>query len=180
MQLKAWNFAVLAAVAALWIVTGTQREKPVVSASHAAKLRGLEETALQTPSNPDKLRELAQAYIDARNPGMAVQAIEAAHEEVRKDPTVEHVYARALIEQGRSQDALAAERRVLERCAQLDPPGAANATPRCSSWLIASATRRADILRELVQLGVEDAQAYPEKSALAYHNAIRQVGLALH
>jgi hypothetical protein len=44
---------------------------------------------------------------------------------------------------------------------------------------VASATRRADILRELGKLGVEDAQAYPEKSQLAYHNATRQVGLVV-
>ena len=43
--------------------------------------------------------------------------------------------------------ALAAERRVLARCA--DPSVEA---PACSSWLIASATRRADILQQLVEL----------------------------
>jgi hypothetical protein len=49
----------------------------------------------------------------------------------------------------------------------------------CDAWLIASARRRADILEELVGLGVEDARAQPEASAVAYHNATREVRLAV-
>ena len=70
--------------------------------------------------------------------------------------------------------ALAAERRVLARCADPDV-----AVPTCSSTLIASATRRAEILEQLVQLGIEDANAHPEASSLAYHNATRQVSLSV-
>jgi hypothetical protein len=87
---------------------------------------------------------------------------------------VEHLYARALLDQGRSADALAAEKRVLERCA--DPY---LIVPACSTWLIASATRRTEILEQLVQLGIEDANAHPEASSLAYHNATRQVSLSV-
>jgi hypothetical protein len=80
------------------------------------------------------------------------------------------MYARALIDQGHAEDALAAEREVLDGCA---------AETACEAWLIASATRRADILRQLVELGVEDANAHPEASAVAYHNATREVRLAI-
>jgi hypothetical protein len=34
--------------------------------------------------------------------------------------------------------------------------------------------RRTDILHELVALGVEDAQAHPEMSLVAYQNATRE------
>jgi hypothetical protein len=34
--------------------------------------------------------------------------------------------------------------------------------------------RRADILRQLVSLGVEDAEAHPEEALLAYQNATRE------
>jgi hypothetical protein len=44
----------------------------------------------------------------------------------------------------------------------------------CDPVLLASAMRRADILRELVSMGVQDAQAHPEMSALAYQNATRE------
>ncbi len=169
--MKAWNFAVLGAVAALWVATGTQREKPVVSEAHAGRVRAAEDDVASAPHDPQRLTALAQSYLDARAPGMAVQVIESAPPDVRGEPNVLHVYARALIDQGHAAEALQVERKVLDLCAAPDA--------KCSSYLIASATRRADILNELVQLGVEDAQAHPEKSALAYHNATRQVGLSL-
>jgi hypothetical protein len=108
---------------------------------------------------------------------MALASIEHAPAAVRAEPTVDHLYARALLDQGRSADALAAERRVLARCAEsdADPPSEAQA---CSTYLIASATRRAEILEQLVTLGVEDANAHPEASSLAYHNATRQVSFS--
>jgi hypothetical protein len=109
--------------------------------------------------------------------GLALGAIEHAPALVRAEPGVEHVYARALLDQGRSVDALAAERRVLGHCVA---EGRDDGAPACSTWLIASATRRADILQELVQLGIEDANAHPEASRLAYHNATRQVSLAVY
>jgi hypothetical protein len=174
MAIKGWNVAVLVAMGALWFCGTTQREKPVVSdASHTGKVGALEARAASAPNDPAALRELAQAYLDARQPGMALAVSERAAPDVRSEPTVDHLYARALLDQGRSADALAAEKRVLAHCA--DP-----ATAPCSTWLIASATRRADILEELVQLGIEDATAQPEASSLAYHNRARQVSLAVH
>lgn len=175
MDVKGWNIAVLAAIGAIWFCGTTQREKPVVfgpSATGREHVGELEMRAAARPSEPSALRDLAQTYLDVRQPGLAVGAIEHAADAVRSDPTVEHVYARALLDQGRSIDALAAERRVLRSCA-------GDATS-CSTWLLASATRRADILEQLVQLGVEDASAHPEASRLAYHNATRQVSLAVY
>lgn len=171
MGMKAWNLAVLGAVTALWVATGTQREKPLVSEAHADRVRAAEDSAATAPRDPARLAALAQSYLDAHAPGMAVQVVESAPPELRGEPRVLHVYARALIDQGHAAEALQVERKVLDLCATPEA--------KCSSYLIASATRRADILNELVQLGVEDAQAHPEKSALAYHNATRQVGLSL-
>ncbi|MBX3231858.1 MAG: hypothetical protein KIT84_11830 [Labilithrix sp.] len=174
MGVKGWNVAVLVAIGALWFCGTTQREKPVVSdASRTTTLSALESKAAATPNDAATLRNLAQAYLDSNQPGMAVGAIERAPAALRNEPAVDHVYARALLEQGRSADALAAEKRVLARCA--DP---SVEVPACSTWLIASATRRAEIIEQLVQLGVEDANAHPEASSLAYHNATRQVSVS--
>jgi hypothetical protein len=174
MGLKGWNVAVLFAIGAIWFCGTTQREKPVVNDTHSGRVTAVEDKVAADTSNPAALRELAQAYLDARQPGMAVAAIERSPVAVRTDPTVEHLYARALLDQGRSADALAAEKRVLAICADPSPK-----TPACSTWLIASATRRTEIIGELVQLGIEDANAQPEASSLAYHNATRQVSLAV-
>lgn len=180
MGLKGWNIAVLVAIGAIWFAGTTQREKSVVSDAHKDRVAQLESVAAAHPGDANHLKELAQGYLDARAPGMALAVIERAPEPLRTDPSVDHLYARALLEQGRSADALAAERRVLARCTD---PGRANPgaiETLCSTYLIASATRRADILEQLVQLGVEDANAHPEASSLAYHNATRQVTLSVH
>lgn len=175
MGLKGWNVAVLLAIGAIWFAGTTQREKPVVGdAKTGDRMAALEDKVAATPADAKTVRELAQAYLDGHQPGMALVTIERAPLSIREDPTVEHVYARALLDQGRSADALAAERRVLARCADPSVEVAA-----CSSYLIASATRRADILEQLVQLGVEDANAHPEASSLAYQNATRQVSLSV-
>lgn len=175
MGVKGWNVAVLVAIGAIWFCGTTQREKPVVGdSSNTGRVGALETKAAISPNDAAALRELAQAYLDIRQPGMAVGTIERAAPALRAEPTVEHLYARALLEQGRSADALAAEKRVLAKCA--DP---SIEVPACSTWLIASATRRTEIIEQLVQLGVEDANAHPEASSLAYHNATRQVSLSV-
>ena len=173
MGLKGWNVAVLLAIGVIWFAGSTQREKRVVGDLHTDRVGLLEEQVAATPNDVARVRELAQAYLDARAPGMALASIEHAPAAIRVEPTVEHLYARALLDQGRSADALAAERRVLSRCA--DP---SSEVPACSTYLIASATRRAEILEQLVTLGVEDANAHPEASSLAYHNATRQVSFS--
>lgn len=172
MGIKGWNIAVLAAIAVLWSASSTQREKRVVASGHTDRVALLEEEAAAHPDDVTALQQLVQAYLDARAPGMALAVVEHAPERVRTEPVVLHLYARALLDEGRTADALKMERHVLARCD-------ADHTPTCSTWLIASATRRADILEQLVQLGIEDATAHPEASQLAYSNATRQVRLSL-
>lgn len=170
-SLRTHCVVVLAALGTLWLASGTQREHAVLSETKSDRVRGLEVSYAESHNDAQKLRDLAQAYIDSGSPGLALSAIESAPGDVRKTPRIEHVYARALIDQGRATDALAAEHRVLDKCAADD--GA------CDAWLLASATRRADILQQLVQLGVDDAQAHPEASSIAYNNATRQATIAV-
>lgn len=174
MSIKGWNIAVLVAIGAVWFSGTTQREKPAFTGSSSSRDRvGALEMAVAThPNDATTLGQLAQAYLDVHQPGLAVGAVEHAPAATRASADVEHVYARALLDQGRAVDALAAERRVLATCAGDESS--------CSSWLVASATRRSEILDQLVQLGVEDASAHPEASRLAYHNATRQVSLAVY
>jgi hypothetical protein len=75
------------------------------------------------------------------------------------------------VDGGRCDDALAVEQRVVDRCS---PLVSGSAVAGCDPVLLASAMRRADILRELVSLGVQDAQAHPEASLVAYQNATRE------
>jgi hypothetical protein len=82
------------------------------------------------------------------------------------------VYARALVDEGRNSEALAVEKGVVAQCRPVAE--GSSAAPGCDSVIFASAMRRADILSELVSLGVQDSQAHPEASLVAYQNATRE------
>jgi len=171
MGLRTWNIALLGSILALLAASGTQRERPVIDGPRATGIGALESDARADPRDPRRVARLAQAYVDARVPGLALGLVEDCDTVgTREDPRVQHAYARALLEQGRAADALAVERKVVARCVEGEA---------CDPWLLASATRRADILRELVQLGVEDAIAQPETAAVAYTNATREARLAI-
>jgi hypothetical protein len=168
----------------LWLATGVEREHPVLAlglapAQQIEAVGKLESDVAAHPEDARARRDLAQAYLDARSPGLAVRVIESSPDSVRHQAIVDHVYARALIDEGRSADALAAEERVLAICSGDEEAVSPSYEHDCQTWLLVSATRRADILKELVALGVEDAQAHPEASAVAYANATREARLAI-
>jgi hypothetical protein len=172
MGLRAYGVAMLAAAATLWIMSGTQKEKPLLAATEPDAVRTLEADAVAHPGDPAAVRALAQAYLDARQPGLAIVLYEGAAQPVRDDVRVRHVYARALVDEGRNDEALTVEKGVLAACRPLAL--GEKAAPGCDATLLASAMRRTDILSELVASGVEDAQAQPEASLVAYQNATRE------
>jgi hypothetical protein len=173
---RVYGLAVLAAAAALWAMSGTQKEKPVLAAEPEA-VRVLEFAAATHPDSADSTRTLAQAYLDVRQPGLAIALVEGSGPTVHDDVRVQHVYARALVDAGRNEEALSVEKGVVATCRPIAEGGRAPAG--CDSVLLASAMRRTDILRELVLLGVEDAQAHPEMSLVAYQNATREARVAM-
>jgi hypothetical protein len=167
--------AVLVAAGALVVTTGTQREKSLVGGERDS-LGRLEARAAAQPDDPEATRHLAQAYLDARQPGLACVLVESATSAVRGDVRVRHVYARALLDEGRDADALAVETEVVRACGGSGEEG--QRADGCDAVLLASAQRRATILAELVTLGVEDALAQPEVSLVAYKNATREARIA--
>jgi hypothetical protein len=177
MGLRAYGITVFAATAALWVMSGTQHEKSVLAATQPDAIRALEAEVTAHPRDPEAYRALGQAYLDARQPGLAIVLAQSARPEVRDDVRVQHVVARALVDAGRNDEALAVEKRVVAACSPLaDGQPAARG---CDAVLLASALRRTEILGELVALGVEDAQAHPEASLVAYRNATREARVAM-
>jgi hypothetical protein len=172
MGLRTYGVAVLSAAAALWAMSGTQKERPVLAATEPEGVRALEFNAAAHPESVESTRALAQAYLDVRQPGLAVVLVQGAPPTVHADVRVQHVFARALVDEGRDEEALAVEDDVVSRCHPVAE--GAPAPVGCDGLLLASAMRRSDILRELVSLGVEDAQAHPEMSLVAYQNATRE------
>jgi hypothetical protein len=176
--LRAFGIAVASAFVILWATSGTQRERALLSdgvGGAAARVRACEASAASHPDDPESTRGLAQAYLDASQSGLALGVLEAAPAAQRADPRTQHLYARALLDQGRNDGALAAERSVVASCMPLaDRALASAAAPGCDALLLASAVRRATILAELVAHGVEDTRAQPEESFVAYQNATRE------
>ncbi len=184
MGLRAFGIAVASALALLWATSGTQRERPLLSdgpAAGAERVRACEASAAAHPDDPEAVRALVQAYLDVSQPGLALGVLEALPALTRGDPRTRHLYARALLDQGRNEHALAVESSVVDACmsvadrAPTAPSGQARqARTGCDAVLLASAVRRAAILKELVALGVEDTRAQPEESFVAYQNATRE------
>lgn len=172
MGLRAYGVALLTATAALWLMSGMQRAHSLLPETLPGPVRGLEAAAAAHPGDATTLAALAQAYLDARQPGLAVALVEGAPALARGDVKLRHVYSRALVDQGRNDEALAVENGVVCACRPLAE--AAEAPSGCDPVLLASAIRRAGILGELVSLGVEDAQASPEQARVAYQNATRE------
>ena len=201
---RALGIAVASALALLWATSGTQRERPLLgglTGDVEDVVRAREADAAARPDDPQALRALAQVYLDAQQSGLAVAALEAAPAPLRANARTQHLYARALLDQGRNDDALAVEARVVATCtpgvtavardtpATLDTPAARDENDDesahvsgdvtgCDALLLVQALRREAILRELVALGVEDTRAHPEESFVAYQNATREARVA--
>jgi hypothetical protein len=171
---------VFAAAAFMTLGALPGREHTVV-ADASPRVEQLEAAVAAKPSDLALRAELVQAYLDGKSPGLAWSVVAEAPESQQRQPAIEHLAARVLIEQGDARGALALERSVLATCG--DEPVAetdgTSAHDGCDFWLIVSATRRAGILEELVHQGVEDAIAHPEASLVAYHKATHEARLAV-
>jgi hypothetical protein len=175
--MRAWacGVTVMIGVGALWVLSGTQHSRSVLAGA-TDSIRALEAEVAAHPDNPAMTRTLAQAYLDARQPGLARVLLEAAPGGVRTDLRTRHVLARTLLDLGRTDLALAVDTGVVAACRPSESGGLA---PSCDPVLFASAVRRASILREMVALGVTDALAHPEASLVAYENATREARVRL-
>jgi hypothetical protein len=173
MGVRGWELgAGLAAAVAFLTASGTQRERPLLSAGASAIVRAREADAAANPDDPTARRALAQAYLDADQPGLALVFLQVDPARPAPDVRTQHLYARALLDQGRSDGALAVESGVVAACVPIAE--GARAPDGCDTPLLASALRRVDILRQMVAMGVEDARAEPEAALVAYENATRE------
>jgi hypothetical protein len=170
------GLAVMIGAAMFWSLGGAERSAPVLGASSAGPVSSLEAIVAAHPESTEMTQRLAQAYLDARQPGLARALLDAAPTAVRGDARTRHLLARTLVEEGRNDSALEVEASVLAQC-RSEP--ARELTASCDSVLWAAATRRAGILRQMVAFGVHDVVAQPEASLVAYRSATRQARIAL-
>jgi hypothetical protein len=158
--------AVLMGVLGLCMLAGAHREAPLVGYQKLGDdVSGLEATVASRADDADALAELADRYIERDAPGLALAAIERAPSTVRATPRVSHLWAVALMHEGRATDGLAREREAIAACGER----------KCAPWLLASAMRHEQFLSALVQRGVEDYRRDPDAAEAAYRRLSRTV-----
>ena len=122
MGLRAYGVAVLAAAAALWAMSGTQREKPLLASTAPEAVRALEAAAV---ARPTILAGDPRARAGLPRRAAAGPRHRARRERRRRrcaaDVRVQHVYARALVDEGRNDEALAVESASWSRRAARSP-----------------------------------------------------------
>jgi hypothetical protein len=128
----------------------------------------LETQAALSPTAP-AVAELAGAYLDRDQPGLATAVIEKASIEIRSRPDIGQLHARALFNRGQAREALAVARDANSRC---DALGVG-----CAPWLVAKTSRQLAFLEEVVAAGIEDPQADPAATMAAYERSAREVRL---
>lgn len=164
---KLANALVLVGVASMGMMAGQTQVQPLVSSALAAEVSPLE-AAVARDGSPLAVRQLATAYLDRNEPGLATAVLEGAPAETRRDPGVAYAEVRALYARGRASEALAVLRSV-ERACRVGADGGT-----CPAWLAAKVSRQASFLEALRDAGVEDPAAQPELARAALERSRRQ------
>jgi predicted Zn-dependent protease len=133
-----------------------------------AALAQLETRAALAPDNSAPIAALATAYLDRDQPGLATAVIEKAPRQVREEPQIAHLYARALFHRGRSREALAVARDASETCTD---------SPSCPAWLVAKTSRHLAFLEQVVAAGIDDPLDNPTATRAAYERSSHEVRL---
>ena len=152
-------------------MSGTQKEKPLLAATEPEAVRVLETAAVAHPGDPRPIAPWRRPTSTRGSPAWRWSWSRAASPRCATTSASPRLRARA-VDEGRNDEALTVEKGVLAACQPVIDGG--RAAPGCDTLLLVSAMRRTEILGQLVALGVEDAQAHPEASLVAYQNATRE------
>lgn len=130
-------------------------------------LAALEREVAASPDDSVKRTALVRAYFDAKAPGAASAIVSEALRRARQAgaPPIDLLHQAASVEfqMGRASVAANLESEARAACTGLSPQPS----------LCVEVERRHALLQEFVRLGIEDAIAHPEESALAYQRAGR-------
>jgi predicted Zn-dependent protease len=141
---------------------------PRQSVAGAVAIDQLEARAALAPASTATVAALAGAYLDRDQPGLATAVIEKAPRNVREQPQVAHLYARALFHRGHAREALAVARDASETCGDL---------PSCPAWLVAKTARQVAFFEQVVAAGIDDPQDAPTATRAAYERSTHEVRL---
>jgi hypothetical protein len=178
MELKV-NLVLLAVLGAAWaaIVLAEPAASLDPSAASTAELAALEDAFASDRGDSLLARQLADQYLELRSPQLAVAVLSASTPQVREDPAILHLLARAYEATGRMNDALATARLALARCARaLGTADSSEVTPvpvhRCSERTYVALDVHATALTHMVRWGVTEPER-DQRARTAYALAVR-------
>ncbi|MCS6798312.1 MAG: hypothetical protein NZ898_07255 [Myxococcota bacterium] len=184
------NAVLLAVLAAAWV--GLRRDDPRAALDSdpivQQRLADIEDALALDPGNEAAAMTLADRYLEAGRPGLAIAALGASADAVLDSPALAIRLARALERAGDVDRAHEVARRALARCAAslVQEGGSADDTglrdgwaserPACSAGLYAALDTQLRALSHMLQWGVHDP-IHDERARVAYEVARRRARL---
>jgi len=170
-----WRLVVANAVAlgamAWVVVVGTETRAAQLVPNHQQEALGdldALEAEVAERSELEGTRQLAAAYLDRNQPGLAIAAIEHAPVAVRDAPALSLLRSRALFSMAQPSEALAVLEVGRSRC---------RVDQQCPAWLLAQLDRSHAFVEEVVAARIEDPARQPEATMQAYRRSTREVRL---
>ncbi len=157
------NGLLVVGIAAAVLIGSEGRATAVVAPNPA--LAALETEAATAPTEAN-LAALTKAYLDCGQPGLA-QSVLDRHAD-KKAPELTHSRARVAIAQGNASEALLLSKLTLAQCEERE----------CSSWLVGKSLHQVEFLEAVLDAGIDDLAANPNKTSTAMLKTSREVKLA--
>lgn len=169
MREEQWAAVMMLGAVGLWLgISGSTPAAPAVVGSRLGpELSSLEARVSHQPDDSEALSFLVDEYLLRGAPGLAQAAIDRAPDAVRHLPEIADAQTRTLTELGQLHVALETQRGMLATCRR----------DGCPLRLEVRARRRAQVLEQMVRLGVDDPMLQPDRALFAYRLAVREVTL---
>ena len=147
------------------------------AAPGTSALADLEDAFASQPANATLARQLAEAYLDLEQPGLAVAVLRSGDASLMDDPIVAHRMAQAYEATGRVLDAYATAQYARNHCARLLETGGESPST-CNAHELAVLDVHSRVLQTMVAWGVSDPLRDP-RTALAYQSQMRLATVAM-
>lgn len=175
------NAALIAMVGLLWLALQAHAPAAVASKQEMTQLAALEDAFGRDRNSLPALVALAEAYLDAAHPQLAIAVVSSAQRKLLEEPAVSHQLARAYEQNGRLLDALATADLALVRCSRV--LGANTLHTQLPSYIctentLAKLDTHRNALERMVRWGIVNPRVDP-RAQKAYDMALRRARVAV-
>lgn len=175
------NLVLMVVLGLLWMGLRTTTPSSLLPDVDHAGLAALEDAFAHDNGNAKLVAQLADAYLEAEQPALAVVVLRSAKPGTLQQPKLSHRLARAYEDSGRLLDALATADLALARCGRvLGSTQAHTPTPSfdCTERTYATLDMHKSALSRMVRWGVVDPRIDP-RARRAYQLSLRRARVAV-